>query len=66
MTSSNPQPLAPHRHPAALYPARYRQRIYELMAFYNCYHSDAEGIAEVEYCELGHIPTPTSHEIPHH
>jgi hypothetical protein len=54
------------KHPAVLFPKRYDQRIYELMHIYTCDHSDAEGIAIVEYCELGHIPAPTSHEIPHH
>lgn len=56
----------PRRHPAVLFPERYRQRVYELMHLYNCDHSDAEGIAEVEYCELGHIPKPSTDEIPHH
>jgi hypothetical protein len=56
----------PHRHPALLFPKRYSQRIYELMHIYNCDHSDAEGIAIVEYCELGHIPKPQTDEIPYH
>jgi hypothetical protein len=55
----------PRQHPCFLYPAQYEQRVAELMQAYNCDHSDAEGIVDVEYCELGHIPKPNTHEIPH-
>jgi hypothetical protein len=54
------------KHPAVLFPKRYEQRVYELMHIYNCDHSDAEGIAVVEYLELGHIPKPHTDEIPHY
>lgn len=56
----------PTNHPAFRFPDRFSQRVYELMHIYNCDHSDAESIAEVEYCELGHIPKPSTDEIPHH
>jgi hypothetical protein len=48
-----------HNHPAFRYPKEYSQRVYEVMDRYCCDHSDAEGIVEVEYAELGYIPKPS-------
>lgn len=67
MTLTAVAPYPPDlNHPALRQPERYRQRVYELMCKYNCYHFEAEEIAEVEYRELGHIPKPSTDEIPHH
>ena len=48
-----------YNHPAVRFPKEYSQRVYEVMDRYCCDHSDAEGIVEVEYAELGHIPKPS-------